>query len=716
MKIIEEDFLEGCKVGTVVCNEEIDINCCNGWGLRRAVRHGQPEVWGYLLTQPNLDVNKINRFGLSALHTAARFNVEDAVLDLLNHPNIELNNLTVKGRTVEQLVGVAAPSCKQHFRDDILQALKAEQLNRLNTRKKKLTLNSVVHPSKFLEKQAKEKINRLLEDMHELQRVEMVKFQEVMEANSKNFEDRQDRHLQEFLNKIEEEKASYMSKQERDMHYFLAGLELKKVAFLDMLKESRTEFYHEEHVRLIKFKKDQDHQKSRLQISDDIRPVLLNQSIPTSPNSTVQTKVDPFKNISAIKISNPLHQSTPNLTATRRKSQENMAMFSRIFSGSHENLRPSRQPTPETPDPLFFSRAKKSQSVEKSTTMTPAVPEIRQVYTSRQFLQVESEDRKRPASLSPTPTSPKGAIFQRSYSSAHPSRVGSPFNGISKTPIGQPVLHKSLDESYSVMNHLDDVIRSLQQTPWPETSLDNYSLTYPQCMGDMQTGDSVNLQSLLLQQQQEEQQQKQQELQKQESQLQLLQQQHELQIHQQKYHEQQHQMQSKQLEQIRQQQIQHDQQQIYHLQQMHHLQEHHQNYQQQHHTAQHHHQHRSQEQHNNNNNNRYQQQVYNPETGQIYFLQLQSHGAEEYRHTFTTTPSPIPSLELINSTEPSFINGDRTRRDDRAIGFVKPILAKPSDNIFNLEQGQGRNMTPRLVRKHSNAMEVVRFPDSLIKL
>ena len=42
--------------------------------------------------------------------------------------------------------------------------------------------------------------------------------------------------------------------QERDMHYFLAGLELKKVAFLDMLKESRTEFYHEEHVRLIKFK------------------------------------------------------------------------------------------------------------------------------------------------------------------------------------------------------------------------------------------------------------------------------------------------------------------------------------------------------------------------------------------------------------------------------------------------------------------------------
>lgn len=120
-------------------------------------------------------------------------------------------------------------------------------------------------------------------------------------------------------------------------------------------------------------------------------------------------RVDSFKNISAInKISNPLHQSTPNLTATGRKSQENMAMFSRTFSGSHENLRLSRPPTPETPDPLLFSRVKKS--VEKSTTMTPAVPEIRQVYTSRQFLQVESEDRKRPASLSPTPTSPKGRI------------------------------------------------------------------------------------------------------------------------------------------------------------------------------------------------------------------------------------------------------------------------------------------------------------------
>ena len=90
-------------------------------------------------------------------------------------------------------------------------------------------------------------------------------------------------------------------------------------------------------------------------------------------------------------------------------------MFSRTFSGSHENLTPSRQPTPETPDSVLFNRVKKSQSVEKiaavvCTTKTPVVPDMRQVYTSRQLLQVESEDRKRPASLSPTPTSPIGRI------------------------------------------------------------------------------------------------------------------------------------------------------------------------------------------------------------------------------------------------------------------------------------------------------------------
>jgi len=98
----EEEFLSACKVGDVdkveeAVNNGVDVNIVDGWGLRRAVRYNQKQVWQKLLKIKNLKVNLTNQYGLSALHTACRFNVLAAVKDLLSHIDIQVNEKTMLG-------------------------------------------------------------------------------------------------------------------------------------------------------------------------------------------------------------------------------------------------------------------------------------------------------------------------------------------------------------------------------------------------------------------------------------------------------------------------------------------------------------------------------------------------------------------------------------------------------------------------------------------
>ena len=81
---MEDAFLQACKAGDLdkvqlILDHNIDINTQGGWGLRRAVRYNQPHVWQRLLEDRNLAVNLLNRYGLSALHTARRFNIPGAI-------------------------------------------------------------------------------------------------------------------------------------------------------------------------------------------------------------------------------------------------------------------------------------------------------------------------------------------------------------------------------------------------------------------------------------------------------------------------------------------------------------------------------------------------------------------------------------------------------------------------------------------------------------
>ena len=88
---LEDQFLLACKTEDIEtvqlalqCN--VDVNYQQGWGLRRAVRYNHPHVWQYLLHHKDIQVNLPNQYGLSALHTACRFNIPGAILTCTNQP------------------------------------------------------------------------------------------------------------------------------------------------------------------------------------------------------------------------------------------------------------------------------------------------------------------------------------------------------------------------------------------------------------------------------------------------------------------------------------------------------------------------------------------------------------------------------------------------------------------------------------------------------
>ena len=77
MDLLETMFLEGCKTGnseilSTCLAQGVDVNCMNGWGLRRTVRYQHQNAWEVILQEKLLKINLTNKFGLSALHTASR--------------------------------------------------------------------------------------------------------------------------------------------------------------------------------------------------------------------------------------------------------------------------------------------------------------------------------------------------------------------------------------------------------------------------------------------------------------------------------------------------------------------------------------------------------------------------------------------------------------------------------------------------------------------
>jgi len=99
---LEEAFLAACKDGNLpvvrFCLENrVNVNCNHGWALRRAIRHRHAEVWEAIVASPGLALSSANSHGLTALHTAARFGVPEAITLLLRQPGILVNSRTIQG-------------------------------------------------------------------------------------------------------------------------------------------------------------------------------------------------------------------------------------------------------------------------------------------------------------------------------------------------------------------------------------------------------------------------------------------------------------------------------------------------------------------------------------------------------------------------------------------------------------------------------------------
>ena len=58
---LEECLLEACKTGDLATvqaalGQGCDVNCGQGYGLRRAVRYNHPNIWKTLLAHPEIKV------------------------------------------------------------------------------------------------------------------------------------------------------------------------------------------------------------------------------------------------------------------------------------------------------------------------------------------------------------------------------------------------------------------------------------------------------------------------------------------------------------------------------------------------------------------------------------------------------------------------------------------------------------------------------------
>ena len=306
VSILEKTFLSACKTGDVDIVKDcilqgVNINCSSGWPLRRAVRYHRDRVWRYLLSFPDLDVNLVNTYGMSGLHTAARFGNGAAVTSLLAspliHPNlktktgasalmvaakylarpvveilikdqrVDLSCVDDQNRNVFQVIGVALVQVDEGLKTSICDILRLE-INRRTTKRRKL---EAVHPEQILVRHAREKLNKLISDLEDSQRLEIARFQENCDHDKKTFQDKQSEEKENFILKIEEEERLFFYNQDIQRSKFLSRISRRKFQFERMQQEVEEEFLESEKRKLEDFRDRQSRQKETLLISQKSR-------------------------------------------------------------------------------------------------------------------------------------------------------------------------------------------------------------------------------------------------------------------------------------------------------------------------------------------------------------------------------------------------------------------------------------------------------------
>ena len=293
-------LLSSCKTGNTEAVKQCleagaDVNCYDGWPLRRAVRHNQPEVWQLLLSPDlNINVNLVNQYGLSSLHTAARFGVTSAVQSLLSVPSlqpnlktntgatplfvavkyarlevvdvlisdsrIDLNCIDLKNRCLVDVVGVSVPDCDETKRNTICDLIKVEE----NKRKLKQKKIEALRPEQILVRHAKEKLDKLINDLEEKQTSELLMFQENIDNDKKEFNVKQTEERDIFFSKIHDEEQQFFYSQEVQKNIFLSKMARKKYLFERMQEELREEYLTFEKQSFEEFREKQMEEKETL--------------------------------------------------------------------------------------------------------------------------------------------------------------------------------------------------------------------------------------------------------------------------------------------------------------------------------------------------------------------------------------------------------------------------------------------------------------------
>lgn len=249
---LEDQFLQACKTGDIetvqlALHYNVDVNYQQGWGLRRAVRYNHPQVWQYLLDHKDIQVNLPNQYGLSALHTACRFNILAAIFDLLKHPAIAVNEKSQLGtspimvavkycrkealeviirdnridlatvdnqnRRIEEVIGVAVNDSNQADKNDIMDCLmrhrqwrREEEGRRDSIEEESIDVDGLHRLKVF------DKIKELVGELHELHKMEHLKLQESQEVESHQFMEKLERDLVAFLERQQDEQTTYLTK------------------------------------------------------------------------------------------------------------------------------------------------------------------------------------------------------------------------------------------------------------------------------------------------------------------------------------------------------------------------------------------------------------------------------------------------------------------------------------------------------------------------
>jgi len=230
-----------------------------------------------ILQHPAVMVNEKTKHGSSPLMVAVKYGEKAVVEVLIKDTRTDLGVVDASGRTLYEVIGVATDMIEGSLKLEISEFIKTEN-NKRSLRKKKKGVHKVLDPGQLIVKQARDKVNKLVSDMEETQRIEMMRFQENLENNSREFTDKQQEEKENFSLKMEEEKNIFIRNQEIQSNRFLSELESCKYVFVKMQEEARQQFVTNEKLSLDQFKQIQAEQRQSFQFYNTGEELAMSRS------------------------------------------------------------------------------------------------------------------------------------------------------------------------------------------------------------------------------------------------------------------------------------------------------------------------------------------------------------------------------------------------------------------------------------------------------